>query len=218
MPADYGSAAQSLIQGIGGLVAGQQTASADAKAAAFYGRAAQYSELQTGIKEQMATRQIYQTEGAAQAAIGASGLKEGGSAADIMRSSAQQGSLTKALVQAQGDIETMSYTAQQVAATGAASSAKTSGTFAMIGGVASMLGSLFSDDTLKTDIELVRRRDDGIGIYTFRFKNGGPLFEGVLASEVEKLRPDAVQYDDMGTRRIDYDAINAEFHQVGSAA
>jgi len=229
---DLFGAADSLLGGVGSYLSGQAGASASksaaeayGKQAAIYGKAAQYSQIETGIKEQMLTRNVYQTISAGKAAIGASGLKESGSAADVIRSSAQQGALSAALVKAQGDIEYTGFlgqqenaSAQQQSALQTAKSQKSGGTLGLIGGIIGGIASIFSDDRLKTDIEFLRRREDGLGIYRFRFNSGGPLFEGVLASEVLKCYPDAVVYDDLGTMRIDYASIGVEFRQVGSVS
>jgi len=213
---DLFGAATDLLGGISSLLGGSSAASGQKAAATAYAKAAQYTAVETGIKEQMATRQIYQTIGAAKAAIGASGLEESGSAADIIRSSAQQGALTKGLIETQGSIDYSNYMAQSKAASAAASSSSSGGFLGAIGGIVGAVASIFSDDRLKTDIELRSRRADGLGIYRFRFNSEGPLFEGVLASEVERLYPDAVQHDDLGYRRIDYDAIGVKFCEVRS--
>jgi hypothetical protein len=48
-----------------------------------------------------------------------------------------------------------------------------------------------SDRRLKTDIEPVGRMDNGLTVYRYRYKAGGPVHIGVMADEVEKIRPDA---------------------------
>jgi hypothetical protein len=212
MAYDLFGSANSLLGGVSSLMSGQASASGSKAAASYYGKAAEYSQVETGIKQQMADRQIYGVLGQARAAAGASGLKESGSVSDTLRDSAQQGAMTKAVIQTQGNITTSSYKAQQSAANSAASSSNTSGILGLASGVLSM----FSDDTLKTDVVLVRRRSDGLGIYRFRFGNEGPMFEGVMASEVEALYPAAVQRNDLGTRKIFYDKIGVELKEIGS--
>jgi hypothetical protein len=212
--ADYFGSANSLLGGISKFMSGQASASGSKQAAAYYGQAAQYSQVETAIKQQQADRQIYQVIGGAKAAAGASGLANSGGVADIIRDSATQGALSKRLIETQGDINYTSYKSQQASASAAASSSSTGGLLGAVTGVVSGIASLFSDDKLKTDIELVRRRADGLGIYRFRFGGQGPLFEGVLASEVEALYPDAVQRDEFGTRKIFYDKIGVEFREI----
>lgn len=51
---------------------------------------------------------------------------------------------------------------------------------------------LFSDRTLKTDIERVGKTDDGLPVYTYRYKAGGPVQMGVMAQDVQKVKPEAV--------------------------
>lgn len=51
---------------------------------------------------------------------------------------------------------------------------------------------MFSDRRLKTDIRRVGETNDGVPIYTFRFK-GSPVTQmGVMAQDVEKRQPRAV--------------------------
>ena len=215
---DLFGAATDLLGGVGSYLSGSAASSGSKDAAAAYAKAAQYATLETGIKEQMASRSIYQTIGLAKAQVGASGLKESGSAEDVMRSSAQQGALTKALIETQGNAEVASYTGMSQAASAAAKSQSSGGILGAIGGIIGAIGSIFSDDRLKTDIELIERRPDGIGIYRFRFKGDGPFFDGVLASEVEKVYPEAVTLDDFGFKMVDYDAIGAPWRLSGSAS
>lgn len=50
-----------------------------------------------------------------------------------------------------------------------------------------------SDERAKTDIKKVGKTDEGLGVYTYRYKTGGPIHMGVMAQEVEKKHPDAVR-------------------------
>jgi len=214
MPYDMFGAAQQLLQGTGSLISSQQSAKGLTQSAAAYRKAAMYSQAATSIKEQMATRQIYQVIGGARADVAASGLAETGSAEDVMRSSAQQGALTKALIATQGSIDYTSYIGQAQAAEAQASATKTSGTFGFAGSVVGALGSMFSDDRLKDNIELLYRREDGIGIYRYRYE--GIFYEGVIASDVEKVSPEAVHMNDNGFKMVDYDAIGVGLRLSGS--
>lgn len=49
-----------------------------------------------------------------------------------------------------------------------------------------------SDRRLKTDIKRVGKTKDGLPIYTYRYKEGGPVQMGVMADEVEDVTPKAV--------------------------
>lgn len=65
---------------------------------------------------------------------------------------------------------------------------------AMMGGLFGLGGSLlqFSDERLKTDITRVGELPNGLPVYTFRYKWGGPVQLGLMARDVEKVKPDAV--------------------------
>lgn len=74
------------------------------------------------------------------------------------------------------------------------------------GAIASTIGgiaSIFSDRRLKRDIELIRREEDGLGWYAFRYVLDRIRVVGVMADEVRKLRPWA-----LGPQRLGYDTVN----------
>lgn len=116
----------------GGFIEGQ----GQFEAAGYYKQAADLTKLSTGIKEMQATRQIYQALGQGRSDIAASGLKNSGSAADVMRASAAQGSITRNLIGIQGRIEETGYMAQY-------SAAEAQGTASEVGGIFSGIGKLF---------------------------------------------------------------------------
>lgn len=78
-----------------------------------------------------------------------------------------------------------------------------------VGQLASGIGALaaFSDRRLKTDIERVgQMRKTGLPVYRFRYK-GTPSFRlGVMADEVEQVRPDAVGTH-RGFKLVDYSKV-----------
>jgi hypothetical protein len=79
---------------------------------------------------------------------------------------------------------------------------------AMLGGLASIGGTLLggwmkSDRRLKTDIRRVGTLDNGLPVYAYRFKSGGPVEIGVMAQEVERVHPDAVR-EIGGVKHVDY--------------
>ena len=76
------------------------------------------------------------------------------------------------------------------------------GTSAMSG-----LGRLFglSDRRMKTDIREIGATFDGLPVYSFRYRSGGPVQIGLMAQDVEKVRPEAVTEFD-GTKYVDYAA------------
>jgi len=80
---------------------------------------------------------------------------------------------------------------------------------ALMGGMfslaaAPLYGMKFSDRRMKTNIEKVGNVG-GHGIYKFRYKSGGPMQLGMIAQEVEKKQPDAVQTDPQsGMKMVNY--------------
>lgn len=87
---------------------------------------------------------------------------------------------------------------------------------ATFGGLAGLGGSLgaaairasgpWSDVRVKTDIKRVGTLDSGLGVYTFRYKWGGPVQMGVMAQEVEKINPAAVGTTS-GIKHVNYGAL-----------
>jgi hypothetical protein len=80
----------------------------------------------TKIKLTMEDRQIFRTIGAQEAQVGGAGFAASGSALDLLRSSASQGALTKAITVEQGKITENSYRAQAQQFGGMAEAAKAS--------------------------------------------------------------------------------------------
>lgn len=115
------------IGNIGGAVADLYAADADRmrgrgqrKEAESYDIAAdlsienrKFAESSNIIKTAQLDRQIMKTEATQQADVAASGFTQGGSALDIMRSSASQGALTRAVLQQQGAITDLGYKEQE---------------------------------------------------------------------------------------------------------
>jgi outer membrane immunogenic protein len=65
-----------------------------------------------------------------------------------------------------------------------------------------------SDVRLKRDITLVGRRDDGLGLYSYRYLWSDTVYVGVMAQEVALVRPDAVVRGDLdGYLRVDYSRL-----------
>lgn len=88
------------------------------------------------------------------------------------------------------------------------------GAFTAIG---SMFGGLaktalpLSDARLKTDIVPIGELDNGIGLYSFRYKWDWTPYVGVIAQEVQKTMPAAVLAGDDGWLRVDYAQVGAPF-------
>jgi len=208
-----GGAVSDVFGGIGALKAagGYKTAS---KLAA---QNAVIEAASTRVRQLQAQRQIYQVIGGQQADVAAAGFAKSGSALDLLRSSAEQGSLTKALVEQQGAINVAGYKAQAAMYGAQASASKTSGIGGIISGVAKGIFSIFSDARLKRDIDLVCRRPDGLGVYTFKYLIGQQKYLGLIAQEVLEVYPEAVVIDeDTGYLKVRYDMLDCMVMPVGN--
>jgi outer membrane immunogenic protein len=64
-----------------------------------------------------------------------------------------------------------------------------------IDGNYSQVFAIISDARLKRDITLVGRRDDGLGIYSYRYLWSDTVYTGALAQEVALLHPAAIVRD-----------------------
>jgi hypothetical protein len=66
---------------------------------------------------------------------------------------------------------------------------------AAMGGMAGLFGNLFgmfSDRRLKENAKIVCTLPNGLNIYLFQYKTGGPFQLGLMADEVEQVHPEAV--------------------------
>lgn len=61
------------------------------------------------------------------------------------------------------------------------------GAYGTYAGLAAM-----SDRRVKTDIKKVGKLDNGLPVYQYRYKAGGPVQIGLMAQDVEKVKPEAV--------------------------
>lgn len=76
-----------------------------------------------------------------------------------------------------------------------------------IAGTAGMLGwapFAVSDRRIKEDVQKVGRLDNGLPVYTFRYKGDGQIHMGLMAQDVEKKNPDAVAEDSHGIKAVNY--------------
>ena len=62
----------------------------------------------------------------------------------------------------------------------------------------------YSDKRLKRDVALLSRRDDGVGIYRYRYLWSDEVYVGVMAQEVARIVPDAVACGPDGYLRVNY--------------
>lgn len=81
----------------------------------------------------------------------------------------------------------------------------------LVGGIGSA-ATLFSDRRLKTDIERVGALDIGLPVYRYRYKGDPTVQIGLMADEVEQVRPEAVVTTPSGYKAVDYRAATALAH------
>jgi hypothetical protein len=72
---------------------------------------------------------------------------------------------------------------------------------------AGTVATAFSDRRLKTDIERIGEREDGLGVYLFRYLWSPVRHIGVMAQEVLKVKPEAVIHTPSGFMAVDYGAL-----------
>lgn len=103
-----GGAVDSLFKGLG--------SEAEAKnyrlAAKYADQNAQFTEMSTAVKQTQATRAITLGIGETKADVAGAGFAESGSALDLLRDSASQGALQKAVLSEQGLITEEGYKVQ----------------------------------------------------------------------------------------------------------
>jgi hypothetical protein len=68
------------------------------------------------------------------------------------------------------------------------------------------MGTMVSDRRAKTDIKRVGELDNGLGIFTYKYKGGGPRQMGVMAQDVQKVNPGAVR-NIGGLLAVDYGKV-----------
>jgi hypothetical protein len=135
------------------------------EAAALAGQNEQFTAISTRIKAAQAQRELSMSLGTTKANVAGAGLAESGSSLDILRESASQGALTRAVIKSQGLITEAGYKQQQqsylnmvgaanAAITGdtvarqadlaAAGTANKAATFDFVGAAIAGAGALFS--------------------------------------------------------------------------
>jgi hypothetical protein len=85
---------------------------------------------------------------------------------------------------------------------------------AKVGAVGGALGGLFgmfkfapSDIRLKEDIKRVCSTDEGLPVYTYRYKGHPQMHMGVMAQEVAERDPSAVMQHESGFLLVDYSKV-----------
>lgn len=141
--------AGSIISAAGDLFSGIFSGIGQFEAAAAYGNAARYADqsaklthTSTIIQEAQKQREIYGVLGGQRADIAAGGAMASGSALDIIRSSAQQASLSKQLIAHQGLITELGFKAQKSAYEAQQTAAEMAGYGDIVGGVIGAAGDL----------------------------------------------------------------------------
>ena len=72
-------------------------------------------------------------------------------------------------------------------------------------------GGRRSDVALKHDIMLLGHLDNGLGYYRFSYLGSDRAYVGVMAQEVQTVRPDAVERGRDGYLRVHYDKLGVKF-------
>jgi hypothetical protein len=72
-------------------------------------------------------------------------------------------------------------------------------------------GGRRSDVALKHDIALVGRLPNGLGLYRFQYYGSSRTYVGVIAQEVQQIRPDAVTRGADGYLRVFYGKLGVPF-------
>jgi len=85
-----------------------------------------------------------------------------------------------------------------------------------LGGISSLIGGTssgatglmaLSDIRAKENIKRVGKTDNGLNIYTYTYKGDNRVHMGVMAQELEKVRPDAVK-ELFGLKHVDYSKVS----------
>lgn len=88
-----------------------------------------------------------------------------------------------------------------------AANAKNQSTNATYGAILSALATAFSDERLKTDIRTIGMHPVGIRRVMWKWRDTGRSGFGVIAQELQKVRPDAVLKSPMGYLMVNYAMI-----------
>jgi hypothetical protein len=72
-------------------------------------------------------------------------------------------------------------------------------------------GGRHSDVSLKHDIALLGRLDNGLGFYRFSYNGSEKAYVGVMAHEVQAVMPQAVVRGSDGYLRVHYEALGVKF-------
>jgi hypothetical protein len=101
--------------------------------------------------------------------------------------------------------------APRVAAGGGGGAPRIGGAAPRMGGGGRGGGGRRSDVTLKHDITLLGRLDNGLGFYRFSYSGSNRAYVGVMAQEVQTIMPEAVMRDRDGYLNVFYDKLGLKF-------
>lgn len=104
---------------------------------------AQIAAQSTAIQVMATNRQAFQVIGGQESDVAGAGLKSGGSAGDLLRSSQQQASLQKQLIENQGEIEVHGWQEKAAADTAQAQAKKAGGIGGLIGTALNIGAAIF---------------------------------------------------------------------------
>jgi hypothetical protein len=103
---------------------------------------AAFARQATAIKQIQLNREIFQTLGKQEAEVGGAGFASSGTALDLLRSSTQQGALTKAITEEQGVITANSFEEQAAQFGAMANAARSSASGQELGGIIQGVGAV----------------------------------------------------------------------------
>lgn len=135
---DAGGAVTALF----GAKAARSSAGSYTEAQTIAEQQAAFAKQATAIKEMQLSRGIYQALGKQQAEVGGAGFSASGSALDLLRSSTEQGALTKAITEEQGAITVNAYEEQAQQFGAMARAASSSAGAQQIGGIIQGVGAV----------------------------------------------------------------------------
>jgi hypothetical protein len=172
------------------------------------------AKVSADIQEFQEGRKIYKAIGGQQADVAGAGFAASGTALDLLRDSTAQGALAKGLIDLQGHIQENAYMQQAFAMDAQAQAAESAASAAELGGWGSLLKGaigigaaafMFSDRGLKVDVVRVGTAFNGLSFYKYRLVGEDTVRVGMMADEVEQLRPEAVAMGEDGFKRVDYE-------------
>jgi len=165
--------------------------------------------LQSNFAQQMGNRQQRSSELMNLANLGAQARTNQSNI--IQNTAASQGNLLTGIGNAQaagmiGAANVQNPLISSLMGAGAGAGLGTAGMLGEVGAGGGALLGLLSDQRMKENIKRVGQTDDGLPIYTYKYKGRDGVHMGVMAQELEKVNPDAV-HEHHGLKYVNYGAI-----------